>query len=70
MNEDDLFYYATVCSGIEAPSVAWREFEDWHPRFFSEIDPFCSALLKILLSGDTEPWRLHGNHRRKSRWTS
>ena len=36
--------YATVCSGIEAPSVAWEPL-GWEPQFFSEIEPFpCSAL--------------------------
>jgi hypothetical protein len=28
--------YATVCSGIEAPSVAWSGL-GWEPVFFSEI---------------------------------
>ncbi len=37
--------YATVCSGIEAPSVAWEPL-DWTPAWFSEIGPFCSALLE------------------------
>ena len=36
--------YATVCSGIEAPSVAWHEL-GWKPVFFSEIEPFPSQLL-------------------------
>jgi DNA-cytosine methyltransferase len=35
--------FATVCSGIEAPSVAWPE---WNPVFFSEIEPFPCAVLK------------------------
>lgn len=34
--------YATLCSGIEAPSVAWH---GWEPVFFSEINPFCNAVL-------------------------
>jgi len=35
--------YATVCSGIEAPSVAWPT---WQPVWFSEVNPFCRNLLK------------------------
>jgi len=35
--------FATVCSGIEAPSVAWP---GWNPVFFSEIEPFPCAVLK------------------------
>jgi len=37
--------YGSVCSGIEAATVAWHEL-GWKPAWFSEIDPFCSALLK------------------------
>jgi len=37
--------YATVCSGIEAPSVAWGPL-GWEPVFFSENDKFPSAVLK------------------------
>lgn len=37
--------YATVCSGIEAASVAWEDL-GWVPMFFSEIEPFCNAVLK------------------------
>jgi DNA (cytosine-5)-methyltransferase 1 len=36
--------YATVCSGIEAPSVAWHPL-GWTPVFFSEIEAFPSAVL-------------------------
>lgn len=36
--------YATVCSGIEAPSMAWHSL-DWAPQFFSEIEPFPKAVL-------------------------
>lgn len=36
--------YATVCSGIEAPSVAWHKL-GWEPVFFSEIEPFPCAVL-------------------------
>lgn len=37
--------YATVCSGIEAPSVAWHGL-GWKPVWFSEIERFPSAVLK------------------------
>ena len=36
--------YATVCSGIEAPSMAWRQL-GWEPVFFSEIEPFPCGVL-------------------------
>ena len=36
--------YATVCSGIEAPSVAWHPL-GWKPVFFSEIEKFPSRVL-------------------------
>ena len=37
--------YGSVCSGIEAATVAWEPL-GWKPAFFAEIDPFCCALLK------------------------
>jgi len=36
--------YGSVCSGIEAATVAWHPL-GWEPAFFSEIDPFPSAVL-------------------------
>ena len=36
--------YASVCSGIEAASVAWHDL-GWDPAWFSEIEPFPSAVL-------------------------
>jgi DNA (cytosine-5)-methyltransferase 1 len=36
--------YGSVCSGIEAATVAWHPL-DWHPAWFAEIDPFASAVL-------------------------
>lgn len=36
--------YGSVCSGIEAATVAWHPL-GWTPAFFSEIDPFPSAVL-------------------------
>jgi DNA (cytosine-5)-methyltransferase 1 len=38
--------FGSVCSGIEAATVAWRPL-GWKPAWFAEIDPFCSALLKF-----------------------
>ena len=36
--------YGSVCSGIEAATVAW-DYLGWEPVFFSEIAPFqCSVL--------------------------
>jgi DNA (cytosine-5)-methyltransferase 1 len=37
--------YLSVCSGIEAASVAWKPL-GWTPEFFSEIEPFPSAVLQ------------------------
>jgi DNA (cytosine-5)-methyltransferase 1 len=36
--------YGSVCSGIEAVSLAWEPL-GFRPAWFAEIDPFCSALL-------------------------
>ncbi|MDI3259500.1 MAG: DNA cytosine methyltransferase [Sinobacteraceae bacterium] len=36
--------YLSVCSGIEAASVAWRPL-GWQPIAFSEIDAFACAVL-------------------------
>ena len=37
--------YGSVCSGIEAATVAWEPI-GWTPAWYSEIDPFCCSLLK------------------------
>jgi DNA (cytosine-5)-methyltransferase 1 len=37
--------FASVCSGIEAPSVAWKPL-GWEAVFFSEVDDFPNAVLK------------------------
>ena len=37
--------YGSVCSGIEAATVAWRHL-GWKCAFVSEIDPFASSVLK------------------------
>jgi DNA (cytosine-5)-methyltransferase 1 len=36
--------YLSVCSGIEAATVAWHRF-GWEPVAFSEIETFPSAVL-------------------------
>ena len=36
--------YGSVCSGIEAASVAWHPL-GWCPRFFCEVDSFASSVL-------------------------
>ncbi|KAL1054534.1 hypothetical protein [Haemophilus influenzae] len=38
-----VFTFGSVCSGIEAVSVAWGDFAK--PLWFSEIEPFPSAVL-------------------------
>jgi hypothetical protein len=37
--------YGSVCSGIEAATVAWHDL-GWKPAWFSEIEKFPSAVLK------------------------
>jgi DNA (cytosine-5)-methyltransferase 1 len=37
--------YLSVCSGIEAISVAWAPL-GWQAAMFAEIDPFCCWLLR------------------------
>ena len=37
--------YLSVCSGIEAVTVAWQPL-DWRAVMFAEIDPFCCWLLR------------------------
>ena len=36
--------YLSVCSGIEAATVAWHDL-GWKPAGYSEIEPFPSAVL-------------------------
>src|ERR1035441_8824393 len=37
--------YGSVCSGIEAATVAWKPL-GWTPAWYSEIDPFAKSVLK------------------------
>ena len=36
--------YLSVCSGIEAATVAWHHL-GWTPTAFAEVEPFPSAVL-------------------------
>lgn len=36
--------FGSVCSGVEAASLAWEPL-GWTPAWFAEVDPFCSKLL-------------------------
>lgn len=36
--------YGSVCSGIEAATVAWHPL-GWRAAWYAEIDPFCRKLL-------------------------
>lgn len=39
------FRYLSVCSGIEGATVAWHPL-GWRPAGFSEVDPFCRAVIQ------------------------
>jgi DNA (cytosine-5)-methyltransferase 1 len=45
--------YCSVCSGVEAASLAW-EMLGWEPVFFAEVEPFPSAVL-MQKFGATKP---------------
>ena len=47
--------YLSVCSGMEAASVAWHHL-GWRPVAFSEIEPFPSAILKHHFSQPNYPY--------------
>lgn len=38
--------WASVCSGIGAPEMAWKYLPDWNSQWVSEIEPFPSKVLK------------------------
>ena len=42
---ENSFKYLSICSGIESATVAWEPL-GWEAIAFSEIDPFCSAVLE------------------------
>ena len=47
--------YGSICSGVEATSLAWRHL-GWTPAFFSEVEPFPAAVLMQRL-GAMKPLR-------------
>ena len=47
--------YGSICSGVEAASLAWWHL-GWTPAFFSEVEPFPAAVLMQRL-GATKPLR-------------
>ena len=47
--------YGSVCSGVEAASLAWEHL-GWKPVFFSEVEPFPAAVL-MQRFGATKPLR-------------
>jgi DNA (cytosine-5)-methyltransferase 1 len=57
--------YLSVCSGIEAVSVAWGPL-GWQPAMFAEIDPFCCWLLRSRY-GASRPIHMPSPHDAASR---
>lgn len=47
--------YGSICSGIEAVTLAWRHL-GWTPAFFAEVEPFPAAVLMQRI-GATKPLR-------------
>lgn len=47
--------YGSICSGVEAASLAWRHL-GWTPAFFTEVEPFPAAVLMQRL-GAMKPLR-------------
>ena len=47
--------YGSVCSGVEAASLAWQPL-GWEPAFFAEVEPFPCAVLQQRF-GATKPMR-------------
>lgn len=37
--------YGSVCSGVEAASLAWKPL-GWTAKFYAEVEPFPSAVLE------------------------
>lgn len=55
--------YLSICSGIEAASVAWHDF-GWEPLGFAEIEPFPSEVLRQRFPGVTN----YGDITRYKEW--
>ncbi len=47
--------YGSICSGVEAASLAWKQL-GWKAKFFAEVEPFPSAVLQQKF-GATKPFR-------------
>lgn len=47
--------YGSICSGVEAATLAWRHL-GWTPAFFAEVEPFPAAVL-MQRFGATKPLR-------------
>ena len=47
--------YGSICSGVEAASLAWEPL-GWKAKFFAEVEPFPSAVLQQKF-GATKPLR-------------
>jgi DNA (cytosine-5)-methyltransferase 1 len=66
IEKDKVMKYLSVCSGVEAATVAWHDM-GWTPVAFSEIEPFPSAVLahhypNVPNLGDMtnyKEWKLH-----------
>lgn len=65
--------FGSVCSGMEAASVAWLPL-GWRCAFMSEIDPHARAVLQHHYPDTPPAWRLHDDRsgtvraNRRSRW--
>lgn len=51
----EVIRYGSVCSGVEAASLAWQPL-GWEPAFFAEVEPFPCAVLQQRF-GATKPLR-------------
>jgi len=58
--------YLSVCSGIEAASVAWRPM-GWEPVAFAEVEPFPSAVLMHRLGASRPVYPLDPDEAEKDR---
>ena len=47
--------YGSVCSGVEAATLAWHPL-GWQPVFFAEVEPFPCAVLQQRFNA-TKPLR-------------
>lgn len=52
--------YGSVCSGIEAATVAWSRL-GWQAAFYSEIEPFPSHVLHEHYSSGRPQYKAFGN---------